>query len=105
MKQAVLVAMLLVCSCKGTFEQVGSIPVISTRQVDLTRPNVLLARGVEGTAKTKGRYYRDAAVDAALAKVPGGAVLVNVTFSVNTKKNTFRAVGDVWGQPLDTLSR
>lgn len=88
---------MLATGCGGTYEQLQSVAVFSTRQVDLTRPNAELARGVEGFAKTGGTHTMEQAVNDALAKVPGGTVLVNMTVSENTKKNTLMVKADVWG--------
>lgn len=95
---AVLCAVLL-CACRGQYDRQHSFTVLSVRNVDLSTPKVELARGVEGTAKTRGAYedYFTEAVEKALLQVPGGQVLVNVAVLENTKKNTLMVRGDVWG--------
>lgn len=99
MKQALMAMALLLGACRGHYDRQHSFTALSVRAVDLGRPHKELARGVEGTAKTRGAYedYFNEAVEQALLKVPGGTVLVNAAVLVNTKKNTLMVRGDVWG--------
>lgn len=88
---------MLASSCK--YNRVGSLTMVSTRNVDPAKPGVVLMRSVEAKAKTKHDDAMQEAIDQAVRQHPGGEYLMNCAVYVKSNGNWVKVQGDVWGTP------
>jgi hypothetical protein len=104
---AILFILLLFSSC-SSWERIGTLTMVSTRNIESTIKYTELARSVEGISdetvrsidgqgalRTEHKGRLDAAIDNAVAKVEGGEFLKNIQISVMGGR--IKVVGDVWG--------
>jgi len=99
----ILTVTTILTSCSSvTLKQIGSINMISTRNVSLNSNYALVSSFTNSSdkelKKSEAKYIEEA-INELVKKTPGGEFLMNVKlYSVKTKKNTYYAVsGDVWG--------
>lgn len=92
-------AALSILSLSGcAWTQLGSLTMISTRNVDSSKDYQLLAKDVEVKARAKGNGLQ-VAVDRAVAMKPGGECMMNLSVYVNGGGGYVKVKGDVWGIP------
>lgn len=91
-----LLATLLLTSCAG-WQRIGNLTMVSTRNVDSGKAYGLVLRNAEGTARTSQDDALQAAIDAAVAKHPGGEYLQNVAVYVRDNGMQVKVTGDVYG--------
>lgn len=87
------------CSCAG-WQRVGNMTMLSTRNVDSSKPYQLVMRGVTGEAKMRQDDAMQTAVDKAVAQHSGGEYMMNVAVYVKENGKAVRVTGDVWGLPV-----
>ncbi len=92
-----LVLAATLCSCG--YQRIGSMTMISTRNVDRSAEYQPLMRGVEAKAKMKHDDALQEAVDQAVAQAPGGEYLMNAAIYVKMNGRKVKVRGDVWGHP------
>lgn len=100
----IIFAVASLASCTS-YQKIGSANVVSCRNFETKKEYVLLARYVDSDKVPRNirALFRDdknmdplqRAVNMAVASVPGGEYMANVT--VYTMGGTVRVVGDVWG--------
>jgi hypothetical protein len=103
-----LIAIILIAaiysSCT-TVKQIGSVNMLSTRNIDASTKYTLISSYAGGSdkeiKKSTCKTIEDA-VNAAVKKIPGGEYLMNVKIYVVDDKY-YATEGDVWGNP-QTLS-
>lgn len=81
------------------WKQLGSLTMISTRNVDGSKQYVLLGKNVEAKARSEGNALQ-VAVDRAVASRPGGEYMMNLAVFVNGGGGYVKVTGDVWGIPI-----
>lgn len=96
MRKLLLLALLAVTGC--TFNRIGSLTMVSTRNMDSTKEYVELKRNVTGTSKMKYDDAMQEAIDEAVNSVPGGEYLMNTVVYVKDNR-IVKVVGDVYGDP------
>lgn len=89
-----LLASLALSSC--SWQQMGSLTMVSTRNVDQSKEYAIVARAVEARVNSRGNALQ-AAIDKAVTQVPGGEYMMNVNVYVNKNGERVRVTGDVWG--------
>lgn len=97
-----LIPIVLVAMAAGgctSWQRVGQLTMLSTRNVDSGKPYTLLLRGVEADAKMRKDDALQAAVDEAVAQHPGGEYMMNVQVLVQSNGKRVKVQGDVWGLP------
>ena len=87
---------LLLSSCGG-YQRIGQLTMVSTRNVDSSKPAVMLMRNAEGTAKMKNNDAMQLAVDATVAQHPAGEYLMNAQVYVSNNGKRVRVTGDIYG--------
>lgn len=107
---AVFFCAFAISSCASvSFEQIGQVNMISTRNVESKIEYVLLksyAGGSQDELEESEANSVDQAIDNTVKSVPGGEFMKNVklyiVIHVNGKKHTmnYAAQGDVWGIPI-----
>lgn len=96
MKKLLFLAfVLLMGSC--TFNRIGSLTMVSTRNMDTSANYVELARGVEGRSKMRHDDALQEAIDDAINSVPGGEYMMNTIVYVKDNR-IIKVKGDVWGK-------
>lgn len=81
------------------WNRIGSLTMISTRNIDSKENYKLIKKGIEGESKMK---YDDAfqeAVEDAVKQFPEGEFMKNVVVYVSHNGKRIRVNGDVWGVP------
>lgn len=101
MKKSIYLVIILLFILSGcTFKRIGSLTMVSTRNIDQTKNYVLLARNVEGISKMKHDDPLQEAIDEAVLSIPGGEYMMNaVVYYKDGKK--MRVRGDVYGIGID----
>lgn len=89
-----LLAVAVLVSC--AYRRVGSMTMISTRNIDSSKHYVLLARGVEGVSNMKNDDALQDAIDNAVHSVPGGEYMMNTAIYFKDEKR-IKVRGDVYG--------
>ena len=89
-------AALLMQSC---YYRIGTVTMISTRNVESKLDYKLIKKYVSAKAKTKNDDVMQVTVDKAVKQCPEGEFLKNATFSVKGNGRKMKVVGDVWGLP------
>lgn len=92
-----LLAAMLATGC--SYQRMGSLTMVSTRNVDSSKDYQLLARQVEASAREQNDDALQQAIDAACAMQPGGEYLMNVVVYMTGDGKRVKVVGDVWGTP------
>ena len=99
-----LLTSLILTSCAGTYQEIGSLSMLSDRKVD---PNGRYCKLSTAAGSSKKEIKKastgniEDAIDQVLDQVPGGRYLTNVKIYV--VHGEYLAVsGDVWGQPCCT---
>jgi hypothetical protein len=96
----------LLTSCAGTYQEIGSLSMLSDRKVDPTGRYQRLAEAAGSSKKqikkTAALNIEDA-IDQVLDAVPGGKYITNVKIYV-VHGEYIAVSGDVWGQPTTTAS-
>lgn len=95
-----ILAALMLTACGGGYQRIGSLTMLSTRNVDRSQTYELLARNVEGRAKSKQDNTLQQATDEAVGRIAGGEYMMNVAVMVGRKGERVKVVGDVWGVKL-----
>jgi hypothetical protein len=94
----------LLTSCASAYQEIGSLAMLSNRNIEPSKNYKKLATAIGGTKKElkeSNAESMDAAINNAISKVPGGKYLTNVKIYV--VRGEYLAVsGDVWGQPENT---
>ncbi len=93
-----IAAILVATSC--SYNRVESLTMVSTRNVDPTKPGELILRNVEAKAKTKHDDALQEAIEEACRQHPGGEYMMNVAVYVKGNGNWIKVQGDVWGRPV-----
>jgi hypothetical protein len=93
-----LFAALLLGSCTS-YERIGSMTMVSTRNVEKDAPYVLLASNVEGYSDRHQDEPMQEAIDDAVHQKPGGEFMKNVAIYVRSNGRDVKVQGDVWGIP------
>lgn len=96
MKKLLFLA-IITCATGCAYNRVGSLTMISTRNIDYSTEYVELARGVEGTSKMKRDDAMQEAIDEAVNSVPGGEYMMNTVVYVKDNR-IIKVKGDVWGR-------
>jgi hypothetical protein len=97
---------LLLTSCAGTYQEIGSLNMLSDRHVDPTGRYQKLAEAAGSSKKQIKKTSAlniEAAIDQVLDEVPGGRYITNVKIYV-VHGEYIAVSGDVWGQPTTTSS-
>ena len=102
MKAIILPFALLLASCGG-YQRIGSLSMISTRNMDRSITYVPIQRGVEATARMRNDDALQEAVDQCVNSVPGGEYLMNVAVFVKDNGQRVRVRGDVWGTAVPVV--
>ena len=92
-------AVFLLSSCAVTIKQIGSVNMISSRNVE-SSTNYVLLRSYMGASqkelrKSKAETIQDA-IEQVVKSTPGGEFLKNVKL-YTTNKKYFAVEGDIWG--------
>lgn len=92
-------AVLLLTSCAVTIKQIGSVNMISSRNVE-SSTNYVLLRSYMGASqkelrKSKAETIQDA-IEQVVKSTPGGEFLKNVKLYTTSKKY-YAVEGDIWG--------
>lgn len=95
-----LLPLVLVAMAAGgcQYRRVGSLTMVSTRNIDRATEHQLLLRNVEAKAKTKHDDAMQEAIDQAVRKHPNGEFLMNAAVYVKSNGNWVKVQGDVWGK-------
>lgn len=93
----VLALALGLASC--SYKRIGSLTMISTRNVETSKTYVLKLRGVEARAKSKHNDPLQEAIDAAVKQHPQGEYLMNAVIYVKGDGKRVKVTGDVYGLP------
>ena len=96
MKKLLFLA-IIACVTGCAYNRVGSLTMISTRNIDYSTEYVELARGVEGTSKMKRDDAMQEAIDEAVNSIPGGEYMMNTVVYVKDNR-IIKVKGDVWGR-------
>lgn len=88
------VAIMLLASCG--YKRMGSLTMVSTRNVESSIQYVELARKVEGKTKLKRDDALQEAIDEAVNSVPGGEYMTNVVVYIKGDR-MIKVTGDVYG--------
>lgn len=91
---ALLTALLTSC---GGYQRIGQLTMVSTRNVDGSKPATMLMRNAEGVAKMKNNDAMQLAVDATVSQHPAGEYLMNAQVYVSNNGKRVRVTGDVYG--------
>lgn len=118
-----IVCILLLSGC-ASYQRIGGLTSISTRNIDPNSQYVELKRYVEATSdgqvffeengiKEKQKYSQlnseggeklNTAIEYAVRSVPGGEFMKNVSIWVIEGGGTVKVIGDVWGNPLSEIT-
>ena len=91
-----LFAGLVAMSSCGSYQKIGDLTVISTRNFDTHAEYAELRRYVKAVGKSeKDAKAMETAINNAIKQVPGGEYMKNVTLYM--KGDKIRVEGDVWG--------
>lgn len=82
-----------------SYQRIGSLTMISTRNVETSKPYVLKLRGVEGRSKSRHADPLQEAIDAAVKQHPQGEYLMNAVIYVKSDGRRVKVTGDVYGLP------
>jgi hypothetical protein len=93
----ILFVALVATSC--SYRRVGSLTMVSTRNVNPAEPGQLVMRNVEAKAKTKHDDALQEAIEEACRMHQGGEYMMNVAVYVKSNGNWVKVRGDVWGTP------
>jgi vacuolar-type H+-ATPase subunit E/Vma4 len=96
-------AALLLSSC-ASYQRVGTMTMISTRNVENKGEYVLVQKNVEGIAKMKDNDSFQQAIDNAVRKYANGEHIRNATVYVRGNGKRIKVTGDVWGTPLSAAA-
>lgn len=92
-----LSGIVLITGCGWT--RIGSLTMISTRNIESKVEYKLIAKDVEGVSKLKERDAFQEAVDEAVRQYPEGELMKNVVVSIKDNGKKIKVKGDVWGVP------
>jgi len=98
MKKLLILSMLVLSGC--SFQRIGNLTMVSTRNVDSSTNYVELKRNVTGTSKMRKGDALQEAIDEAVSSVPGGEYMMNAVFYVKDNR-VIKVVGDVYGDPAN----
>ena len=87
----------ILSSCGWT--RIGSLTMISTRNIESKIEYKLVAKNVEGVTKMKHDDQLQNAVDEAVKQYPEGEFLKNTVVFIKNNGRKIKVVGDVWGIP------
>ncbi len=97
MKHLCLALAASVCLTSCAWQRIGSLTMISTRNVDTSRQYVPIARGVEGKSKGTHNDALQEAIDQAVQQHPTGEYMMNAVIYVRAGGKKVKVTGDVWG--------
>lgn len=100
MKKNLLLIMLSVfifSSC--SYNRIGQLTMISTRNVDSKADYKLIQKETEGIAKMKSHDAFQEAVENAVKQSPDGEFMKNVIVYIQGNGKKIKVVGDIWGIP------
>ena len=92
-----IACMLLLPCC--AYKRIGSLTMVSARNVDTSKPYAVVARNVVGVAKVKENDAMEQALNNAVLKHPGGEYMMNVVVYIKDGGRKVKVQGDVWGVP------
>jgi len=95
---ALTVIATFLCSC-ASYQRIGNLTMISTRNIDSKTEYKLIQKDVEGKAKMKHGDALQQAIDEAVKQFPEGEFLKNVYVYVKSNGRWVKVNGDVWGIP------
>lgn len=81
------------------YRRIGDLTVVSTRNIDSKTDYKLIEKYVVGKAKSKHDDVLQAAIEAAIKKIPEGEYLTNVRIYIKPSGRKVKVEGDVWGIP------
>jgi len=103
---ATLILIVMLATSCSSWQRLGTLTMMSTRNIDSKIEYVELARYVDSESKEAKKALKrttsetgkklDLAVDRCVATVPGGEYLRNVQIYLNGSK--VKVIGDVWGK-------
>jgi len=96
-RNTVLLALAVITSGCAGYQRIGSLTMVSTRNVDTSKTYQLIARAAKGEAKSDNDDAMQQAMDAAVKKYPGGEYLMNAAIYVKSDGRRVKVEGDVWG--------
>jgi hypothetical protein len=96
MKQNLLIVAALMMFTACSYKRIGTLTMVSTRNVNTSKVAHELMRDVEGKSKSTDDDKLQSAIDAAVRMHPQGEYLMNVTVLVSDG-NIIKVKGDVWG--------
>ncbi len=79
------------------YHSLGTLNMLSTRNIDSGVKYQLLAKGVEGKAHGSDHNTLESAVANAVKRYPSGEYMMNVQLFTNGDATRVKVVGDVWG--------
>jgi hypothetical protein len=92
---SLILAAMLLTGC--AYQRIGSLTMVSTRNVSTTTPGTELLRNVEAKARTKHDDALQEAIDLAVQQHPRGEYMMNCAVFVKSNGNYIKVRGDVWG--------
>jgi len=95
MKKLLFLSMLVLSGC--SFQRIGNLTMVSTRNIDTSTNYVELKRNVSGTSKMRKGDALQEAIDEAVNSVPGGEYLMNTVVYVKDNR-IVKVTGDVYGR-------
>lgn len=96
-KKSFLILAVLLISLSGCYHRIGSLTMVSTRNIETNANYVLVQRYVTGVAKTKRNESLQQAVDNAVKQHHNGEFMKNVVILMKNNGKKIKVTGDVWG--------
>lgn len=93
-----LVTVFLISTLSCSYQRVGNLTVVSTRNFQNSENYVELSRNVTGYSKLKKEDALQEAIDEAVNSIPGGEYMTNAVIYIKGDR-AIKVTGDVYGQP------
>ena len=89
---------IVVCLTGCSYQQIATLNMASSRNIDQSENYILLGREVKGKGKEKNHDALQRALDDAVLHYKTGEFMMNVRVYVNSSGSKVKVEGDVWGR-------